>query len=254
MERFAEDMVRSIDAGLPVVGYPDDMNVAVVSGYAGDASDRTFLWQGYHWPEVHELPATKTGPWLMLLKEHGRPLSRREALIQALTTPNWRRKFLPSWKPEGPPARYLYGDDALATWSNDIAGAEKFTVEQRKSLFFVSWWCFTSLADARRQAASFCKSHADQFQGEGRKALVGAAAVYQKEAQMLGEVFGAKNAFLGPWSGKKFEDWTPGVRKREQEILARVRQLDAQAKAAIDEALAAEGVKLTASATESTTP
>ena len=242
MTEFAPAIAESIDAGLPVVGYPDNLDVSVAYGYQGTGKKREFLWRGYHWgAKEHALAATKTGPWVMFLGEHKRPLSRRKALIEALTTPNWRREFLPSSNPKGVPARYLYGDDALSSWSDDIGRAGTFDEEQRKSLFFVNWWCFTALCDARSAASQFCKDHAGEFKGEGRAALLRAAAVFEVEAGRLGKVFGAKNAFLGPWSGKSIKDWTPAVRKREQKILAEIRTLEADAIAEIDKALAAEG-------------
>ena len=76
----------------------------------------------------------------------------------------------------------------------------------------MSWWCFTALSDARGGAIRFLQDHAGSFDGEARAAVLRAADVYAEENGMLGAVFGAKNAFLGPWSGKKFTDWTPAQR------------------------------------------
>ena len=41
----------------------------------------------------------------------------------------------------------------------DIGRAHEFSIEAQKSLFFVSWWCFDCLVDARRAAATFINEH-----------------------------------------------------------------------------------------------
>jgi hypothetical protein len=42
---------------------------------------------------------------------------------------------------------------------------------------------------------------------------------------------------LGPWTGKKFEDWTPEIRKREVELLTEVQKMDKEAIDEIDKAV-----------------
>jgi hypothetical protein len=41
-----------------------------------------------------------------------------------------------------------------------------------------------------------------------RKALERAASIYDEEGKMMGGAYGAKDAFLGTWSRKSFDDWT----------------------------------------------
>jgi hypothetical protein len=115
-------------------------------------------------------------------------------------------------------------------------------------LFFVSWWNFSSLVDARAAAARFLRGKADLLNGEGRDALRRAAVLYEQEGARLGEGVGRKDAFLGPWSGRTIGDWLPAVRQREVEILGEARRTEAQAIAEIEKALAAEGVKVEAPA------
>ena len=74
-----------------------------------------------------------------------------------------------------------------------------------------------------------------------RKGLERAAFIYDEEGKMMGGVFGAKDAFLGGWSRKSIEDWTPEVRDREREILADLSRRDADAIAEIEKALEAAG-------------
>jgi hypothetical protein len=168
-------------------------------------------------------------------------MPRRAALAQALTTPNWRRTRLESWNPKpGQDAAYLYGPEALSQWRGDIGQAEEFPLEQRKSLFFVGWWCFDCLVDARRSAARFLNDHAGELGDQARPALAQAAGAYAALVQRASaEAFERRGAFLGPWSGKQFEDWTPQTRQREQDLLAEIEALDRQAAGAIDEALVA---------------
>lgn len=238
MERFTPDIIASIDAGFPVIGYPENLDVAVLYGYDQSDEDTVFLWEGFHWNEVHRLPATKTGPWIAITKKFADPLPYREALFQALTTQNWRRKVLPDTRTDRK-ASYLYGSDALQTWRNNIRIAETFSDEQRNKLFFVSWWCFTSLADARHNAASFLNDAAKTVENDARASLQKAASIYGNEGKLLGSVFSTRDAFLGPWSGKSIEDWTAQVRKREQKILTEIEKFDESAAAIIDKALAA---------------
>jgi len=151
MNYAAPALRESIEDGRPVVGYPDSvLDVGVAYGYEEAEGRTTFLWNAYGRSGLR-VPAEKVGPWLMFLRTRGKPMGPRAALMQALTTPNWRRKRLDPFQPKpGQDAAYLYGFDALRQWRNDIGQAEEFPPEQRKNLFFVSWWCFDCLVDARR--------------------------------------------------------------------------------------------------------
>jgi hypothetical protein len=227
MERYAPEMKASIDAGRPVVGYGRNLDVGVCYGY--EDGGKTFLWRDYHQGrKIVHLPAEKTGPLLMFLERHVEPPSDRDRLLQSLriAVGNWGREAQP--KEEG--YYYLYGQDAMEAWRRDLGDHDSFTEEQHKSLFFVSWWNFGALADARAQAATFLMALAPALEGESREAVEKAAAVYGREAGMLAGAFREKNAFLGPWSGKGIGDWTPEVRQREQEMLAEAQSLEAQAR------------------------
>ena len=65
-----------------------------------------------------------------------------------------------------------------------------------------------------------------------------AAAVYKQESELLAATFGAKEAFLGPWTGKKIADWTPAVREKEIQTLAKALKLETRAIAELERALA----------------
>jgi hypothetical protein len=238
MSPCAPAIRQSIEAGYPVVGYPDsDLNVAVAYGFEEAEGQMTFLWNAYGRSGLR-VPASKVGPWLMFLRAQGKPMSARAAMVQALSTPNWRRKRLPHWGKNAGEAAYLYGADALRTWREDIGQAETFPVGSRKSLFFVSWWCFDCFLDAREAAATFLRKHADDLEDETRPTLLRAAELYSQEVKFLQEVVAMKNAFLGPWTAKKFEDWSDPVRRRECEVIQQIEEREAKAVNALDEALA----------------
>jgi len=241
MERFAPAIRESIDAGRPVVGYPDkDLNVAVAYGYEDVDGRTTFLWNAYGRPGLR-ITAQEVGPWLMILEAPVEPMERTAALAQALATPNWRRTRLEPWNRQaGQNASYLYGRDAFEQWRQDIGQAGEYSLESRKKLFFVSWWCFDCLENARHTAARFLNDRAGELQGEARSTLAQAAGIYGQMAwKATEECFDKHNVFLGPWSGKTIDDWTEAVRTREQEILAEMERADSQARSAIDRALAA---------------
>jgi hypothetical protein len=133
----------------------------------------------------------------------------------------------------------MLGDSAFEQWIQDLADVDEFTQEQRKSLFFVSWWCYDCLHDARMSAAAFLNERANLFENEVRHLLLRAAGVYTEEAGILLQAFHGKETFLGPWSGKTIDQWTPEVRKNEISVLESVRQQETRALSLLDEAASA---------------
>jgi hypothetical protein len=232
---------ESIDAGRPVVGYPDaDLNVGVCYGYEEQNGDFTgFLWNRYGKDAV-AIPADKLGPWQLILHRAAPPQDRTASLRRALTTPNWRRDHSPYWKSKPQvDAVYLYGARGLKQWREDLDLVDQLTDGQRGQLFFVSWWCLDCLVDARHAAAKFLNDRAQECEGDLRAALVQAAAIHGQLAQSLSDAsFKKHEAFLGPWTGKKVDDWTVDVRKREQALLTEVEEGDRRATSAIDRAVA----------------
>ncbi|MHC4561400.1 MAG: hypothetical protein ACYS8X_01355 [Planctomycetota bacterium] len=238
MERFADDMVASIDAGFPVVGYGPNLNVAVAFGY--ENKGESFLWWDFFGGDTPVvLPATKTGPWIWILKGFNAPPSRREQLLAALeiATRNWHR---PDEKLEGGKYYYLWGDVAFTAWAADIRDATTFDEDKQGPLFFANWWCFEILVDARNSASAFLREYADAANNRQAEAhLRKAADLYQQEGQLLGAFYGTKDGFMGPWSGKGIDDWTDEVRQREHDAIAQAHALERQAIAEIEAALVA---------------
>jgi len=239
MERFAQDMVASIDAGLPVVGYGPNFNCAVAFGYQNNGE--AFLWWDYFAGDTPAvLPAEKTGPWLWFLKGFSEPPARREQLQAALkiAVRNWDRELTAN--PKDDEYLYLWGDQAFTAWAADVRDADTFTDEQRESLLFSNWWCFSVLAGARGSAVTFLREYADAAGSDkAAKHLAKAVTIYAEAGEMFGGAFGDQDAFLGPWTGKQLADWTDEVRQREIEIITKAHELDRQAIAEIEAALAA---------------
>jgi len=115
--------------------------------------------------------------------------------------------------------------------------AAKLDAKERESLFFVGWWNFSQWADARAAAERFLVRAGEDLGGDAQAALQRAADRYRQEAELLGSCFGRQDAFLGPWTGKKIDDWTPDVRQREREVLAEAVRHEAAAIAEIEKAL-----------------
>ena len=129
---------------------------------------------------------------------------------------------------------------AYTAWATDIRNAATFDDEQQGPLFFANWWCFEILVDARNSAAVFLREYADAA-GDDQAAthIRTAADLYQQEGQLLGAFYGTKDAFMAPWSGKGLKDWTDEVRQRELAAIAQAHDLDRQAIAELEAALAA---------------
>jgi len=233
MERFTGDIVGDVNAGRPVLVYPPDLNVAVAFGY--EDAGKTLLLRDYMKREdTAKLATGKLGFLLIFLGEHKNGMPLKDAVVAALriAVHNWRREI----GNEGP-GDYWYGEAAFKRWIEDLSRAEELDDAEQRKLFFVGWLNFNTIADARTTAVTFLREHASLFDIPVRKALERAAATYEEEGKAMGGVYGAKDAFLGGWSRKSFDDWTPEVREREQQVLADLRSREASAIAEIEKAL-----------------
>lgn len=234
MSKFADQVKKSIDDGYPILAYGATLDVGVIYGYADEG--RTVLLRDYFKGETPvEMPLKDTKGMLIFIEPAAAPASHRDRAVQAMkdAVADWRRA--PDPFKDG---RYLFGDAALAEWISNLKNTE-LTEAQRKELFQPSWWTFCVLADARRTAASYLQRVAPLFEGEARSSIMKAANFYGQAAGVTGKVFGEKNAFLGPWSGKKIDDWNEETRLREAELLSQMRTLDNQAIGELEKALKA---------------
>jgi hypothetical protein len=236
MSDLTPDIVASIDKGIPVLGYEPNLNAGVIFGYENNGE--TLLMRDYMTKDTDTLriAPSKLGAFLIMLQERADPLLAREAAIAGLkqAVHNARRDPMPA-----PRGQYHYGDAALSEWANDLTRVEGLSEDQRKNLFFASWWNYTSLHDGRLAGAKFLRDAASVLP-EAADPLKLAADAYSEQADHLGRIFDPKDAFFG-WSGKGIGEWTDDVRTREHNILARARELDAAGITAIGNVLAAAG-------------
>lgn len=235
LAQYVPQIVASIDAGKPVLGYPDNMDVALIYGY--EEGGKALLWRDYSAPGPSKtLPSDKLSGMLIFLGDRGPGLAPKEAFVQALklAVANAGREPL-----GGAKGKYHYGDAGLAAWMEDLGSADKLDEKDRAQLFMVNWWNFMTLNDARTAAATFVRRGVRFADGDARTALQQAQARYQDEANVLMRAFRTQDAFLGPWQKKTVADWTPEVRAREVQMLSEARKLDAEAVQCITKALAA---------------
>jgi hypothetical protein len=228
MSRFAPDVVKSINAGRPVLAYDPTYNVAVIKGY--EDGGRVVLMQTYGSPDTEKRTLDELPGFLVLFDAYDKPLPPREMLTHSLriAVHNWDRPYgLYHYMGRG---QYLYGFRAFKQWADDLGRYDEWIEKERESLFFVSWWCFCSLADARLAAIQFLRGHLDDVSGEAQEALARVIALYEEEIDSISPPsFERKEAFLGPWSGKSIADWTPEMRTREQALLMRAMEIEGMA-------------------------
>ena len=224
MERFAPEIVASIDKGMPVLGYDEGCNMAVVCGYEDEG--RAVLMRDYsRGDQTNRIEADKLPPFLLFLTEYIGAASREDVLKMALeiAVKSFSRVD-DSITDVNAIGAYRYGKHAFAKWAEDIARYDDYSQEEREILHSVSCWNFCSLWDARMAAANFLRQNSDLAD------LAPAADLYSQEAQLLHRSsFERKEAFLGCWSGKSIADWTPEVRQREIDLLNQAREIEADA-------------------------
>ena len=231
MEDRAKDIAASIDAGKPVPAYvsPQNLNVGVIYGYQDGG--KKWLMRDYFAKDGTTLvPVEKLGPMIFVPGEFKPALPRRQAVLEALkmAAKHWGRGRGPEEN-----GKYLYGKAALEQWSKDLAlpddAAANLNAQEKGSLFFATWWVFSQWHDAREAAVGFLGAAAEEVGGSAGEALKQAKQQYEKEVKLLTSEGEGRDAFLGPWNAGKVENWTPELRKREQEILAEAARLEAAA-------------------------
>jgi len=231
MEELIPDIVASIDAGIPVLAYPSIHNLNMGTIYGYDDGGVVWLLRDYFSVDGMTLvPAPDLGPVVLIPTHWEPPPPRRKALLDsiAMALRHWARRRGPD--PDGP---CFYGADALGQWAADLAlvddPAAGITEDERNNLFFVSWWNFCALEDARSAAVSFLEAAAADLSADATQHVLAAAEAYGREVAALCAALSSADAFLGPWTSKTIADWTPAVRARERELLSRAAALEAEA-------------------------
>jgi hypothetical protein len=111
----------------------------------------------------------------------------------------------------------------------------------RRKLFFVSWFCFAALVDARSAAATFLNQAADDFEDEIAEALRTAAGHYAAACGAMLPAVKEQLAFRAPWAEPGFAGWDDATRSKERAILQEVRSHEASAERALDGLIALAG-------------
>jgi len=245
MEDRAKDIAASIDAGKPVPAYvsPQNLNVGVIYGYQDDA--KKWLMRDYFAKDGTTLvPVEKLGPMIFIPGEFKPALPRRQAVLESLkmAVKHWGRGRGPETD-----GKYLYGKAALEQWSKDLSlpddPAANLNAQEKGALFFATWWVFSQWHDARQAAVKFFGKAAEELGGGAGEALKKAKQQYEEEVKLLTSGGEGRDAFLGPWNAGKVENWTPALRKREQDILAEAARREAAAVAEIEMAVGLSAAK-----------
>lgn len=237
-EELTPQIKSSIDKGLPILAFDEQKNIGVICGYEDDG--RTVLMNTYFSKgENLRQPIANLPMFVMFLDEHTDPLTRRDAALQGITmgVNNFHRRHDPA---DDETKGYWHGSEAFVHWAEDIGLYDTLTEGEQGFLFFVSWWNFTSLADCRRHAGPFLRQTIPLVRQATRAGLERAAALYEREADLLARTYVQKDVFLGHWTGKTLNDWTAEVRENERKLLMEARDIEAEAIEILQAALAQE--------------
>jgi hypothetical protein len=240
MERFAGNIVGEINAGRPVLAHDPTLNMGVIYGFENEG--QIVLLRSYMSDEpTLRLPVGQLGPLLCFLGDRGPALSPRDALLEGirLGVATWHHGFTP-----GTDGRFWLGHAALLKWREDVERAGDLCFDEKRLLFFVNWWVFDCLTDARINAERFLRRHAALLSGSPHRHLTAAADAYGIEARMLRTALADKHMFLGPWTGKELQHWSSAVREREVAFLGRLLAAEADAMGELENLLDASDIPL----------
>jgi hypothetical protein len=200
----------SIDAGVPVLCYGKNMDVSVVYGYVKNSDDLILMDYCGIGDQETVMSVSQIGPLVICFGEKTAPCEGSEWLKRALlaAVENWENKGLESKKP----GKYFLGERAILKWIEDLEMWENMDIKHRREMFHPHWWTFSCLYDARRAAVSFLKDQIEKDESKLANELKPIADIYQKEECLLSRTFQKKDLFLGPWTGRQFEEWDSQVR------------------------------------------
>jgi len=243
-EEFSAHIAAEIRSGRPVLAYDPTLNMGVIYGF--DNEGRIVLMRGYMSDEpTLRMPASQLGPFLCFLGAPSPALSPRDALLDGLRlgVETWHHGFTP-----GTEGRYWLGHAALLKWREDLERAGSLCFDEKRLLFFVNWWVFDCLTDARANAERFLRRHTALLSGSPHRHLVAATAAYADEVRLLRTTVADKQMFLGPWTGKELQHWSSAVREREIAFLGRIISAEAEAMGELENLLEAAAIPLRCSA------
>lgn len=237
LERCAPDLVRNIDGGLPALAYDDQLNVSVVYGYE-DAGAMALMKSYMHTGELWRCRLADLKMMMFFLDANDGPMPPADAARMGIEigVRHYRMEF--EKQPQDPPSwGYWHGPKAFEKWMKVIDDFESFSDEDRSGAFFINWWTFQTLADARKQAVAFLRKSAPLFPQTAQGHLCTAADIYEREVAGLVKAFADRNAFVGPWAGGDVSQWTPEMRRLEQAMLQCAAETEEEAMRELEAAL-----------------
>ena len=229
-------ITRSIDRGEPVLGYPLQMDMGIVFGYE-ENGQRLIISDYWAREEAQLIDASEAKLLGLFLVQTAAPATRASAARAGLelALKRWKEGIVE--RDRGTGSTYFYGSAGYARWIADLERAETLTEEQRRNLWHISSWTYSSLhANRSRHALEYLRKHEQYFAPGPRAQLTLARQEYQKAATRLGK-WDTGSATFGMVKQQKFEAWTPTVRGEEIALLRDLWSLDAAAMVASERAL-----------------
>ncbi|MBD3182845.1 hypothetical protein GF312_11180 [Candidatus Poribacteria bacterium] len=220
-EKLRKKIVASIDAGKPVVAYPEHWNMALIYGY--EDNGKILLISDYMKDEhPAKLPVEKLVGLQTYLGDHNNPHSYQDVLLKAMqnAVKNWKREKH-NGGIEG--REYWYGEAAFSAWINDLKEFDNLAEESQQGLDGINWWNYTSLYDARISAVKFLRSWSNVLGGEKREALKRAVKIYEYEVKVLEALLDDK------WNSGEEQSRSEEVRLQEIRILKEALKLESKA-------------------------
>ena len=226
IEDRRERIVSSIDTGMPVLVYDTQWNPAMAYGYE-KSGEQVIVTDYFGGDQSHDL--AKLPPFLTIVREFTGSPDRKTAVSDALgmAVANWHTDH----KHNGA-GDYWYGKTAFDRWIHDVLHAQD---DAEANPIFVTWWNMDVLVEARQQAALWLADIAPLCGTPAEGHLREASRIYRNEHQMLWKAFSEDDAFSADSEKWKQSEFT----QRIAEELGKARDLEVQAIAAIQEALAA---------------
>jgi hypothetical protein len=237
MAPYRSEVVANIDEGRPLLAFTLRNDVGIIHGYKDDGQS-VIGWDYHHeGSDPLEMPIEKIGGWIAFIDEYEGAQNTADAFIDSLkiAVSNFRRDSFDSSKPRGD---YRHGYRALRGWGADIAASNDGQGEYYGRVQFVSWWNFNALHDARIAAVEYLSEHSDALSEAANGFVKSAAAKYEEERALLDHASAQCNLFAAPWSGRSLSAWTPSIKNEERDALLRCAEIEADAIACLEEALA----------------
>ena len=246
MQGAQEAVVRSIDAGRPVPVVDRHLNSVVAYGYAegGEVLLLKTLLDGVYECSLSELGQDPSLAHVLLGPEEPLPLPQAFRDVVSDAAKRWYRV-----EAEWIPNKLKNGRAALQAWIRGLEQHEALSVRvDAGQLLFYHLWAYKHLWDARRAAANFLSGHATVFPA-AQEALLKAASHYRQEADLVGAAYDDPGTYIGSFEdlgacigASGYEDtdatkWTPDMRRRERQILARCLDLERAAVEAMRDAV-----------------